>query len=53
MRVSEVEPMDLQVGLTLRLIPLESHLQSVYTIRGWHNARRRRLTPQFSGGALS
>jgi hypothetical protein len=34
----------LQVGLALGIVPLESHLQSVYTPPGECNGRSRRLT---------
>jgi len=32
--IGKVESMSFQIGLALRLIPLESHLQSVYTLSG-------------------
>jgi hypothetical protein len=48
-RLGEVKVVSLQVGLALSLVPLESHVRSVYTQLGYCNAKRRRLTPQFSG----
>jgi hypothetical protein len=34
LRVCEIEVVSLQVGLALGIVPLESHLQSVYTPSG-------------------
>ena len=51
-RFREIQIVSFQVGLALSVVPLELHVQSVYTRPDGRNAKRRRLTPQFSGRAL-
>ena len=45
LRFCKVEAVGLEVGLALRLVPLESHVRSVYTCKGQRNVKRRRQTP--------
>jgi hypothetical protein len=52
--INEVDAMILEILEPLRLVPLEPHLQSVYTAPLGHNRESCcPITPQFSGRALT